>query len=108
VESLYSKYVKEKYGQECLEDDYSFMTYRVSGRVCVIEVAYTVPEKRRSGQAKELLTRIVQKLPKDVKYLSCEVDTSAHNGMQSYQAIRSYGFEPLKTNGNNIVMVKYL
>ena len=108
MKSLYAKYVKEKYGQECLEDEHSFIVFKVDGNVCTVEVAYTVPDYRRSGAAKKLMGRLIESLPEGVKYLACEVDTSAFGGMDSYKAIRNYGFEPLKTNGNNIVMVKYL
>lgn len=108
MKSLYAKYVKEKYGQECLEDEHSFIVFKVDGSVCTVETAYTLPDYRRSGAARRLMGRMIESLPEGVKYLTCEVDTSAHSGLESYKAVRGYGFEPLKTNGNNIVMVKYL
>jgi hypothetical protein len=106
--SLYAKYVHEKYGQECLESDHSFMVYKVDGTVCTVELAFTEREHRRSGEALKLMKQLTKSLPPTVKYLSCEVDTAAHDGQESYRACRTFGFEPLKTRANNIVMVKYL
>lgn len=106
--SLYAQYVKEKYGQECLENEHSFVVYNVEGRVCMIDLLFTEKEYRRQGSGIALMDQLVASLPPQVKMLGCEVDTSAKDGLNSYAAVRSYGFEPLNTRGSFIVMVKYL
>jgi GNAT superfamily N-acetyltransferase len=106
--SLYAQYVREKYGQECIEDEHSFIVYNIEGRVCMIDLLFTAKEYRRQGRALALMERLVASLPSHVKILACEIDTSARDGMNSYAAVRSYGFEPLNTRAPYIVMVKYL
>jgi hypothetical protein len=106
--SLYAQYVKEKYGQECIENEHSFVVYKITGRVCMIELLFTDMKHRRSGHALSLMNNLVSALPDTVKLLGCEIDTSAYNGLSSYAAVKSYGFELLNTRGSHIVMVKYL
>lgn len=108
MSSLYAKYVREKYGQETLEEEHGFITYKVSGAVCTIETLYVEKEYRLSGYGTRLANSLVARLPDFVKYLSCEIDTSALGAMGSFAAISSYGFEILNTKGSSIIMVKYL
>ena len=108
MSSLYARYVKEKYGQETIEEEYGFITYILSDTVCRVETLYVTPEARRSGIGTSLGNRLVEELPKTIKYLVCEIDTSALHGLESFAAIASFGFEILNTNGSLITMVKYL
>ncbi len=106
--SLYAEYVKEKYDQDVVENDTGFVVYKISDSVCFIECIYIVKPQRRLGVATLMMRDLVEKLPPSVQYLSCEIDTSAIDGLASFAAARSFGFEILKTNGNNVVMVKYI
>lgn len=108
VKSLYARYAEEKYGLRTLETEFGFVTYKLTETVCHVETMYVVPEARRQGAATRLMDLVAHDLPDSVRFLSCEVDTAAKHGEQSFVAVQSYGFEVLKTQGSQIIMVKYL
>lgn len=106
--SLYARYVDEKYGLDTFETDFGFITYKCTDTVCHVETLYVVPEARRQGAGTRLMDLVRRELPDSVRFLSCEIDTGARDGEKSFLAVQSYGFEVLKTQGTQIIMVKYL
>lgn len=106
--SLYAQYVKEKYGQDTLETEHGFVVYKLDNTVCSIETMFIVPGMRRKSVGRGIIRMLLDKIPKAVKYLACEVDLTAHKAEATYKTIRNYGFEPLSTRGNSVVLVKYI
>lgn len=91
--SLYADYIKERQDFECLENEYSFITYKKIDDFMFIEDLYIKPEARRKGEGFELgkkVEDIAKKL--GCKALVTTVDTSTNNWEASLQGIFKFGF----------------
>jgi hypothetical protein len=48
--TLYAKYILEREGLEILEDEFSFITYKIAGPECFIANMFIDQEKRKTGR----------------------------------------------------------
>lgn len=52
--SLWSKYAKERFGVECFETEYGFLTYQREDDCLMICDFFVDPDHRRSGEGRKL------------------------------------------------------
>lgn len=71
--SLYARYLNERHGIKCIENEYGFVTYAFPNPdECYAMDAYVIPEMRRKGVFKNLLSQV----KKDAKQRGCKVLTT--------------------------------
>lgn len=93
--SLMSKYKKEYFGIETLEDDKGFCTFSMNGDNCYIEDVFVVEEERNKGVA-SMYVDVVSQVAKDkgCKNLITTVNLGGLTPDRSMSVILSYGFKP--------------
>ncbi len=101
---LYGGFMREREGAKIMRNQHAFLTYIVTDEGCVIRDIYCEPEFRRQGHAKALFHELVVEATRiGCTYLSCQVDLKAKNAQQSFGAIYSQGFKPVRAHDNLIV-----
>lgn len=106
--SLYSEYVMEREGYNCIEEEDYFYTYKKIGEALYLRDMYVRLESRRKGKAREIVTDIENK----AKELNCNrvittVDKETNNWEVNKKGIMSAGFVVLKED-STIYFVKEL
>lgn len=91
--SLYARYVKEREGLECLENEYGFCTWGITldGNELHIHDAYVVPEKRRTG----IISSMVRELEKNFngRYVVTFLDQRTRGWEVSQKVQEALGFK---------------
>lgn len=107
MESLYSKYIKERLNKKIIETDRGFATFIINGKECYIEDIYVTPEYRQSGEASKMADEITKiALNSDCSYLIGSVAPVANNSTDSLKVLLSYGFKLHSIKNELIVLVK--
>lgn len=104
--TLYAKYISEREGAEILEDESSFITYKINGEECFIKNMYIDPLVRGNGHSR----KIIEKLSAVAKsfgctFLSGTIDLQAPGASRVQAAAISVGFNVVKAH-NDILMIK--
>jgi hypothetical protein len=106
--SLYAKYIQERLGDNIIETEYGFATYRyidkvMSRAVYIIDI-YILPEFRKSGEAARLADRIAI-IAKDqgCSEMIGTVLTSAKTSTDSMKVLLAYGMT-LKSSTNEALV----
>lgn len=106
VNNLFADYLKERLGQEIIENEHGFIIYKINGNECFLAEMYIKPESRRSGHGKSLLTELkVIGLDAGCEYITAtihQVDKNAHFTMAG--AI-SCGFKIHNAHNNVITII---
>lgn len=102
--SMYAKYIKELCGDEIIEADHGFATYRyIDDKTVYLKDIYVEPAHRKSYKASVIADEIVKaaKLKGCTKLLGT-VMPSANNSTLSLKALLGYGFK-LKSSSDNMI-----
>jgi GNAT superfamily N-acetyltransferase len=109
--SLYAKYVKERLGDEIIETEYGFATFRYidkhNSRAVYIVDIYVLPEYRKSGEASKLADRIAV-IAKDqgCNEMIGTVLTSARTATNSVKVLLAYGMTLKSSTNEALVFIK--
>ena len=109
--SLYAEYIKERLGDEIIEDEYGFATYRFlnDGKTVYIVDLYVVPEERRSHVAAVMADRICKiAKEKGATEMLGTVSPSANTATESLKVLLAYGMKLLNASEQMIVFRKDL
>lgn len=107
--SLFGEYVKEREGQEIIESDDGFLTYKAYPEEYRIFDLYVVPSQRRFGIGSKMADEVASlALKNGCKILTGSVDSRANGASSSAKALFGYGFRILRTEGPMIYFVKEL
>lgn len=107
--SMWAEYFREKDGKECVETTQGFMLYSFKGEECYIEHVYVVPEARKEGHGKFLLSVVEARARKNgCKYLTGSIRPSARGSTESALAQMACGFKILSAHQDAIYLVKNL
>lgn len=107
--SLYSRYLKETFGKEIVEDAEGFASFAIVGNECYVETVYVVPEARCKGKAPWLVDKIAEKAKeKGCTYLSTTINPGINNPERSMRVITNYGFKFHSCDHNKIYFIKEL
>lgn len=103
--SQFSDYIKETQGRECIEREFGFVTYVITGPECYIEDIYVSPEFRIQGIGSRLTDMVREK----AKGLGCTHLVGTVNGLfkdptTSAKALLAYGFKIERIVQNVIIM----
>lgn len=72
TDTLYAKLLAERTDGKILEDEFGFITYRVTGTECFLIDMYVAPEARAKGHGRKLINR----LDEAARELGCDRITS--------------------------------
>lgn len=109
--SMYGDYIKERLGDEILESEYGFATYRyidkAGGKAVYIIDIYVIPEFRQSGEAARLADRIAG----IAKGRGCNemigtVLTSAKTATDSVKVLLAYGMGLKSSTSEALIFAK--
>lgn len=105
--SLYADYIKERENKECIDNEYGFITYKISGADSYIVDFYVRPEYRRTGKGTELanLAAEAAKASRCTRLLG-SVIPDTNNSTESMKALMWYGFKLLWARENFIMLFK--
>lgn len=91
--SLYGDYILEHRGDQIVEDEFGFATYRYlnDDNVYIIDI-YVVPEMRNTNRASAIADKVVEAARlKGCKKLLGTVVPDAHNSTASLRVLLGYG-----------------
>jgi ribosomal protein S18 acetylase RimI-like enzyme len=109
--SLYAKYVKERLGDEIIETEYGFATFRYidkhNSRAVYIVDIYILPEYRNLGEA----TRLADRIAAIANVSGCNemigtVLTSAKTATDSIKVLLAYGMTLKSSTSEALIFVK--
>lgn len=109
--STYAEYVRERLGDEILEGERGFLTYRFlkdgdTDSVYIVEL-YVRPDYRRTKVASEMADQIVEYArSKGCKRLLGTVNPSAKNATDSLKVLLGYGMTLYRCDKDVIVFRK--
>lgn len=105
--SLYSQYIKEREGFECIETPSGFATYVISGTECYIRDIYVIPEARQSKLASQIADTVVDRAKaKGCKIITGSVCPIANGSTDSLKFLLAYGMKLVKSEPNMIWFAK--
>jgi len=107
--SLHSDYIRERLGQESIEHEWGFLTYKIIGDVVEVGDFYISPAERRSGKSDrlgdELLFRAKQA---GAKRIAAWVWPGMPNADGSIKVLFRFGFKLHSNDGARTILVKEL
>jgi len=105
--SLYGDYIKEHHGDEIIETEHGFATYRyldANGPAVYIVDIYVIPELRQSHCASKLADEVAMKaMQVGCKKMIGSVVPSAKNSTASLKVLLGYGMR-LKSSSDNLII----
>lgn len=111
MDSMYAKYVKERLGDEILETELGFATYRYlnNGKTVYIVDIYILPSHRRAGIARNFANLIAEKAKaRGAKEMLGTVVPGAKNATDSLKVLLGYGMELQSASTEIIIFRKEL
>lgn len=108
MESLYAQYIKEREDKQIIESHEGFATYKIfNNGECYLQDLYVIPEKRKSGLAKEMTDAVVKIAQEQGCHTLigsvCSEDKFCTRNMKVFLA---YGMQLHKIIGNMIFLNK--
>lgn len=101
--SLYSRYIKERTGKHCIENNTGFATYEIQVPYCYIEDIYILPEHHKGGRASKLADIIVEiAKSQGCTTLLGTVQPSTKGSTESMKVLLAYGFKLLRSELDKI------
>jgi GNAT superfamily N-acetyltransferase len=106
--SMYSEYIKEHRGDEIIETEQGFASYRYlnKNQVYIVDL-YVLPQFRNENVASSMADKIasIAKSKGCTKMLGTVVP-SANNSADSMKILLAYGMKPSNIEGNMVVFSK--
>jgi GNAT superfamily N-acetyltransferase len=104
---MYFDYVKERLGQEVIQNEYGFILYYINGQDCFIVDLYVKPEHRRKNIATELADQ-VQEIAQKRRCTKIwgQVVVGSGGDFVALMSHFSWGLRLHSANANCIVTVK--
>lgn len=104
LESLYSRYIKEREDYETIETSYGFATYKITGDSCYLRDLYVSQSRRRTKVATQFCD-LIKKIARDAKCktLMTTVAPSANGASESMKAVLHYGFKIVMSGQDYII-----
>lgn len=107
--SLYSKYLHEREGFECIENEYSFATFMCAGQECYLRDLYVLPEKRNAKAASQIADQVCEVARgKGCKFLIGSVSPKDPHATENIQILVKYGMKFLKNTPDLLFFSKSL
>jgi L-amino acid N-acyltransferase YncA len=107
--SLYSDYIRERLGQETIEHEWGFLTYRIFGESMELYDIYIAPEERRSKKAWRIVDEAAFRARQaGAKRFVSSIFPSAEGSSASMSAHLRYGFKLHSAGPDRIIMTKEL
>lgn len=104
--SIYADYLKELIGDEAIESDIGFATYRFTDEktIYIVDI-YVRPDFRKSGEASKFADQVVEigKKKGCTKVIGTVVP-SRKGSTDSMKALLGYGFK-LESSGNDFIIL---
>lgn len=108
-ETLYAKYIKDREGLEILEDELSFIIYKISGEECFIRNMCIENNARGSGKCREIIDRLSEIAGKaKCKYVSANIDLKDPGHDHTLLASLHLGFRTVRANDDVLLIIKEL
>lgn len=110
MQSLFAQYEAERAGNQTLETEEGFATWRYldTETVYIVDL-YVVPERRREGVATRLADRIcAEALATGRTRLFGTIDPNAHGAHESLLGLLAYGMRLSHSDGPLLVLTKSL
>lgn len=103
--TLYSKYIKSRFGYEILETEESFVIYKINNDECFIVDAFV--EKKQQGKGKELLKNLIQiALEKKCNHITASIYLDDPNSSKTLLSALHSGFKVLRSDANSLLILK--
>jgi len=107
--SLYKEYVQEIFGQNVIEDEVGFITYKLYPEKHSIQIIqmYTVPEKRNIKHCFAFHNKIVAIGKKNnCKYMTANIEIASKDSDKRLKLYLWFGFIPWQADRNIIFLMK--
>lgn len=101
--TLYAKYIKERYGQQILENDLGFIIYKINGPECFIVEMEVAKEERRKGRGRGLLDQLCE-LVKDCHFVTANIHIKIGDPNTVLKSALACGFK-VRACDNNILLI---
>jgi ribosomal protein S18 acetylase RimI-like enzyme len=89
--SMYAQYIKERENKDCIENEYGFATFKISGEICYLEDIYIDPAYRQRHEASLLANQVVERAKeKGCKFLVGTVNPATNNATISLKVLLGY------------------
>lgn len=103
--TLYAKYIKERLGQEIIENESGFIIYKLNGNECFIAEMFVDQGIRKSGLGKSLLNELkVLALDNECEYIAAHVHQFDKNAHHTLSAAFKCGFK-IHSAQNNVITI---
>jgi len=107
--SLYSRYLHEREGFECIETEYAFASYLCAGQECYLRDLYVIPEKRNTKLASSIADQVCEiARSKGCKYLTGSVSPKDPRVTENIQVLIKYGMKFIKNTPDLLFFSKNL
>lgn len=103
----WARYMQERFGHECIEEEWGFVTYKIVAPFIVLEDLYVDPQFRKQGCGMGALKRI-EDLGRAAQatHVWAQVQLMDRGANESLQAILKAGFKMIEVQNNRIVFTK--
>ncbi len=105
MKSLFAQYSEERFSSQTIEESWGFITFRLSGEICMIQDQFIIPEERGTGRGKKLLEQAAQMVP-EAKHFWSQVCISDSGANETLQKALHIGFQMIKAEENRIILMK--
>ena len=107
--SLWAEYSLERANIETIENDVSFLTYKIELSECFIQDAYVQPGARNIGIGAEMIKKLETiARERGCKFVTCFVCPGALHADVSLKAVIGVGFKLFGSSENVIIFKKEL
>ena len=97
--TLYEKYAKEREACELIENESAFIFYRISAKECFIADMFVEKEKRKSGEAREIIKALKGiALANECELITGNIFLTDVNANQTLLAALHVGFKVVAAN----------
>ena len=105
--SLWADYIKEREGNDVIEEPFGFIEYSIALPFLRIESIFIAKEQRDNGRGSDLANRVTQIAREaSATHLWASVWIGALNATESLKAILAYGFQVTALQNDCIILTR--
>jgi len=106
-DTLYAKYIKERDDREILEDEFGFITYKISGEECYINDMCIDLSERSGSRGRNLIEQLKEiALKLGCTFISANIYLADKGSSNTLFASLKVGFKVVKANHDILFIVK--
>lgn len=107
VDTFYAKYIKDREELVILENEFGFITYKISGKECFLANMYIDENQRQKGKGRELISQLSEIAhAKSCDVISANIHINDKNASKTLLAALIVGFKIARAEYGTLLIVK--